>query len=200
MEENISHKAFSSRTPPINPLNSNVPPPPVCPPVPLKFFSKRRNENVAFVTKITSQSFLLPRIVSKYLIWSTDDSGFPPWPTGFPAALHRLLFGQIPSQPRPFRSAKKRARHERHFKCRVIGRLSVCGSATVVSLRLCSRRLYASGSLSRSPNRRPKPWVEMNPRFQVNLFVWFLIQTAMKTCSFGKRILGALAYLSAAER
>jgi hypothetical protein len=35
--------------------------------------------------------------------------------------------------------------------------LSACGSATVVSLRLCSRRLYASGLLSLSPNRRPKP-------------------------------------------
>jgi hypothetical protein len=42
---NIFLKAFSSRTPPINPLNSNVRPPPVCPPAPLKFFSKRRNKN-----------------------------------------------------------------------------------------------------------------------------------------------------------
>jgi hypothetical protein len=40
---------------------------------------------------------------------------------------------------------------------RVNGGLSACGSATVVPLRLRSRRLSASASLSRSPNRRPKP-------------------------------------------
>jgi hypothetical protein len=38
----------------------------------------------------------------------------------------------------------------------MIGGLSACGSATVVPLRLRSRRLCASASLSRSPNRRPK--------------------------------------------
>jgi hypothetical protein len=52
---------------------------------------------------------------------------------------------------------KKRVRHERHFYRRMIGGLSACGSATVVQLRLRSRRLSTSASLSRSPNRRPKP-------------------------------------------
>jgi hypothetical protein len=44
----------------------------------------------------------------------------------------------------------------------MIGGLSACGSATVVQPRLRSRRLSASASLSRSPNRRPKPKQESN--------------------------------------
>jgi hypothetical protein len=42
----------------------------------------------------------------------------------------------------------------------MIGGLSDCGSATVVPLRLRSCRLSASVSLSSSPNRRLKPWVD----------------------------------------
>jgi len=46
----------------------------------------------------------------------------------------------------------------------MIGGLSASGSATVVSLRLRSRRLSASASLSRSPNRWPKP-LRVSPIF-----------------------------------
>jgi hypothetical protein len=42
----------------------------------------------------------------------------------------------------------------------MIGGLSACGFATVVSLRLRSRRLSTSASLSRSPSRRPKPFLQ----------------------------------------
>jgi len=55
-------------------------------------------------------------------------------------------------------SVRKKARSSRAaFQMPNDRRLSACGSATVISLRLRSRRLYASASLSRSPNRRPKP-------------------------------------------
>jgi hypothetical protein len=72
----------------------------------------------------------------------------------------------LTTAPVPFR--KKRARHELHFKCRMIGALSACGSAPVVTLRLRSRRLSASASLSRSPNRRPK--LDMSHHFLVTSF------------------------------
>jgi hypothetical protein len=47
----------------------------------------------------------------------------------------------------------------------MIGGLSACGSATVVSFWLRSRHLSASASLSRSPNRRPK--IDVSNQFLV---------------------------------
>ena len=69
----------------------------------------------------------------------------------------------------PVQFRKKCVRHERHFHRRMIGGLSACGSATVVQLRLRSRRLSAYASLSRSPNRRPKPQAKTFPIVVVNL-------------------------------
>jgi len=60
----------------------------------------------------------------------------------------------LTTTPVPFR--RKRARHERHPQMPNDRRASACGTATVVPLRLRSRRLSASTPLSRSPNRRPK--------------------------------------------
>jgi len=61
----------------------------------------------------------------------------------------------LTTAPVPFR---KKARPSRAaFQLPNDRRASACGSATVVPLRLRSRRLSASASLFRSPNRRPKP-------------------------------------------
>jgi hypothetical protein len=62
----------------------------------------------------------------------------------------------LTTAPVPFH---KKARSSRAaLNCRMIGGLSAYGSATVVPLRLRSSRPSACASLSRSLNRRPKPW------------------------------------------
>lgn len=69
MEENITLKTCSSRMPPINPLNSNVRPPPVCPPAPLKFFSKRRNENAC---KLLTKNLVVLDASNPYISLKSD--------------------------------------------------------------------------------------------------------------------------------
>ena len=85
----------------------------------------------------------------------------------FPAVTNALSCCSSPAavRPNPLTTAPvpfhKKARSSRAaFLTPKDRRASACGSATVVPLRLRSRRLSASASLFRSPNRRPKPSVD----------------------------------------
>jgi hypothetical protein len=81
----------------------------------------------------------------------------------FPAVTNALSCCSSPAavRPNPLTTAPVPFRKKAHssraaFQMPNDRRLSACGSATIVSLRLRSRRLFAYASLSRSPNRRPK--------------------------------------------
>ena len=99
------------------------------------------------------------RLSGKILIF------IPPWKMNFePAVTSALSYSTSAAavRPSPLTTApvpfRKKARSSRAaFQMPNDRRLSACGPATVVSLRLRSRRPSASASLSRSPNRRPKP-------------------------------------------
>jgi hypothetical protein len=85
----------------------------------------------------------------------------------FPAVTSALSCSTSPAavRPNPLTTApvqfRKKARSSRAaFQMPNNRQASACGSATVVPLRLRSRRLSAYASLFRSPNRRPKPSVD----------------------------------------